>query len=357
MKRKAKELWAKRPRRKSKKQEDKSLEQAIQNIPRITNETVAEHREEVLSGARKFIYPLQHSARRIIVVSVTIIIVLILAFLVYSMLALYKFGTTSTFMYRATQVIPFPVAKAGPDFVAYENYLFELRHYMHYYATQQNVNFDSESGQEQLDTFRELALQSVVDNAYVKQLARQHDISVGDRELQGEVQLLRSQNRLGGSDAVFEDVLQEFWGWTINDFERKLRQQMLAQKVVSTLDTETHQRAQDVLNQLKSGTDFGELAKQLSDDAATKEQGGAYGFAIERTNRDLPPQVIDELFRLKAGETSGIIETPLGLEIVHVNEVNDSAVRASHIFFAFKNINTYLEPLKEEKPQRLFISP
>ncbi len=26
-------------------------------VPRITNENVAEHREEVLSGARKYIYP------------------------------------------------------------------------------------------------------------------------------------------------------------------------------------------------------------------------------------------------------------------------------------------------------------
>ncbi|MBI2285652.1 hypothetical protein HYU82_02420, partial [Candidatus Saccharibacteria bacterium] len=28
-----------------------------ENVPRITNETIAEHREEVLKGARKFIYP------------------------------------------------------------------------------------------------------------------------------------------------------------------------------------------------------------------------------------------------------------------------------------------------------------
>src|SRR5580692_3168737 len=40
-----------------------------EDVEPITNETIAEHRESVLSGARKYIYPLQHSKRRILVVS------------------------------------------------------------------------------------------------------------------------------------------------------------------------------------------------------------------------------------------------------------------------------------------------
>ena len=59
MKQKIKQVLAKRPKRRQ--SPERSLEQAIRGIPRITNETVAEHREEVLSSARKYIYPLQHS--------------------------------------------------------------------------------------------------------------------------------------------------------------------------------------------------------------------------------------------------------------------------------------------------------
>jgi hypothetical protein len=294
MKHKVKKLLARRPFRK--KEPDETLEQAIQNIPRITNETVAEHREEVLSGARKFIYPLQHSAHRIVVISATIFGVLLFGFIVYCLLALYRFDTTSTFMYRVTQVIPFPVAKAGSDFIAYENYLFELRHYMHYYQTQQKVDFDGESGKQQLAAFRKVAMQDVINNAYVKQLAEKHKVSVSEQELREQIDLLRSQNRLGSSDAVFEDVLKEFWGWTVDDFKRELKQQLLAQKVVSALDTETHTRAQNVLTQLQNGGDFAALAKQFSDDTQTKENGGDYGFAIEKTNRQLAPQVVDTLF-------------------------------------------------------------
>jgi hypothetical protein len=355
MKHRLKKFLAKRPYRRA--EPEKSLEEAIHNIPRITNETVAEHREEVLSSARKYIYPLQHSLRRIVTISAAIFAVLALALFVYCILSLYRFGSTSTFIYRVTQVAPFPVARAGGNFVAYENYLFELRHYMHYYQTQQKIDFNSESGKEQLAAFRKIALESVVNDTYIKQLAKKHKITVTDQELNNQVELLRSQNRLGSSDAVFEDVLKEFWGWSVADFKRELRQQILAQKVVSALDIDTHNRAQNVLNQVNNGGDFAALAKQFSEDPNTKDGGGDYGFAINRTNRDLPPQVVDELFKLQPGQTSGLVETPLGLEIVRVREKEGSAVRASHVYFAFKSINTYIDPIKEKSKPRTFINP
>ena len=65
----------------------------------------------------------------------------IIGLLVYCSLALYKFYQYNTFVYRVTQVIPFPIAKAGSHYINYENYLFELRHYVHYYETQQQRNF------------------------------------------------------------------------------------------------------------------------------------------------------------------------------------------------------------------------
>jgi peptidyl-prolyl cis-trans isomerase D len=171
------------------------------------------------------------------------------------------------------------------------------------------------------------------------------------------VGLLRSQNRLGGSDQVFEDVLREFWGWSMDDFRRELRSQMLAQKVVSVLDEGTHERAGSVLAQIQQGADFATVAKQNSDDEVTKANGGDYGFAINKTNRDLSPQVVDELFKLKAGQTSGIVETPFGLEILQVRELDGNTVRASHILLQFKPTKTYIDPLRGSEKPRLFIRP
>lgn len=353
MKHKLKKLLEKRPYRKPKLED--SLQEAISNIPRITNETVAEHREAVLGSARKFIYPLQHSLKRVVAISAGIFVVLALIFVVYCLLALYKFNDTSTFVYRVTQVIPFPVAKAGKSFVAYENYLFELRHYMHYYQTQQNVNFNGD-GKDQLTAFRKDALQSVINDAYIKQLAKQHKITVSEQELNSQIYLLRNQNRLGSSEQVFEDVLKEFWDWSPQDFKRKLRQQMLAQKVVSALDADAHNRAKNILTQLANGGDFAALAKQYSQDPSTKDNGGDYGAAIDKTNRDLSPQVIDALFKLDVNQISGVVETPLGLEVLKVREKDGSTVRASHIFIPFKNANAYIEPIEQKNRPHRFIS-
>jgi hypothetical protein len=111
-----------------------------ETVPRITNETVGAHREDVLKSARKYIYPLQHSKNRIIIITTTIIIVFIVAFFSYCTLALYKFQNYSSFLYKVTQVIPFPIARVNGHFISYNNYLFELEHYVHYYQTQQKLN-------------------------------------------------------------------------------------------------------------------------------------------------------------------------------------------------------------------------
>jgi len=355
MKQQIKRIVSKHPFRRKPKPEA-ALEEAIHNIPRITNETVAEHREEVLGSARKYIYPLQHSVHRIVIISVGIFVLLTVGFFTYCGLALYRFGSTSTFIYRVTQVIPFPIAKAGSRYVAYENYLFELRHYIHYYQTQQKVDFSGTSGKQQLAAFRKVALQTVINDAYSKQLASQKRIEVSDKEVNNEVALLRSQNRLGSNNAVFEDVLKEFWGWSLADFKRELKAQLLNQKVISSLDVDTHVRAQNVLTALQNEGDFAAQAQQYSDDANTKAKGGDYGFAISKDNRDLSPQVIDQLFKLQAGQISSVVETPLGLEILKVREVDGNTLRASHIFFQFKSINTYLAPYKQTHKQSQFIT-
>lgn len=357
MKHKLKKIIAKRPKLRRKGKTEESLVEAIQDLPRITNETVAEHREEVLSSARKYIYPLKHSAHRVVLISSSLFAVGLVIFFMYCLLALYRFNSSSTFIYRITQVIPFPVAKAGPHFISYENYLFELRHYEHYYKTQQKVDFNSESGKAQLQEFRKRALQLVIEGAYVKQLAKQHNITVTDQEVDDAIRIVRSQNRLGSNDQVFADVLKEFWGWSVSDFKRELRVQMLAQKVVTTLDTETNKRAKDALERIQKGEDFAAVAKQVSDDVTTRDNGGDYGLTIDKSDRDLPPQVIDALFRMKAGETSNIVNTGNGLEILRLREVDGDKVRASHIAFTFKPINTYTDPLRAKQKPMDFIQP
>lgn len=325
------------------------------DAPRITNETVAVHRDEVLSNARKYIMPLQQSKHRIVMVSTSLFIVMIVVFVTYCTLALYKLQTNSTFLYRVTQVIPFPIARIGTDFVAYENYLFELRRYVHYYDTQVKIDFNDPRYKDQLADFRRRAAEKVVNDAYIKELAKTHGITVSDREVNDQVELLKAQNRLGNTNQVFEDVLKDYFGWTVTDFKRSIRQDLLAEKLLAKLDVETQARANAALNELKGGADFAVVAKKYSDDPATKENGGDLGMVIDRTTRDLTPQATDALFKLKPGEHSEIINIGSSLEIIKNLETNGEKVRAAHIIFSFNDINEYLNDLKDKQKAKYYI--
>ncbi|HSX43716.1 MAG TPA: peptidylprolyl isomerase [Candidatus Saccharimonadales bacterium] len=323
-------------------------------VPRITNETVAAHREEVIGRARKYIYPLQHSKHKIVIISTTIFIAVIIGFFTYCTLALYRLQSSSAFVYRVTQVVPFPVARSGGHFIAYENYLFELRHYTHYYTTQQKLDFKTPAGKQQLADFKKRALDKVVNDSYIKRLAAEKRISVSDKEVNDEITVVRSQNRLGSSDKVFEDVLKEYWGWSLNDFKRSLRSEILSQKVVAALDTDTHTRAQTALTELNSGADFAAMAKKYSDDIS-KDNGGEYGYPIDRSTRNVAAQATDTLYKLKPGQYSDIVNTGFSLEIFKVIETNNDKIRAAHIVFNFKDINTYINDLKDKQKGQAYI--
>lgn len=335
----------------------KSAESLVDaGLARITTETIAEHREEVIGSARKYIYPLQHSKHKILLISTSVLVVGVIGFFAYCTLSLYKLRTNSTFLYRVTQVLPFPVARTGGEYVAYENYLFELRHYIHYYESQLKLDFNSVAGKAQLEAFQKQALDKVISDSYVKKLAQKYKIAVSDKEIDEQITVVRAQNRLGSSDQVFEDVLRDYWGWAVDDFKRSLRAQLMAQKVVATLDTETKQRADKALQELNDGAEFGATAKKYSDDTATKEGGGDFG-TVDRANRDLTAQTTDALFKLKPNEYSGIINIGYALEIIkNIEQVSESKAHGAHILFNFKDISVYLTDIKQNEKPRTFIS-
>ncbi len=335
----------------------RSQPEELDNKPaRITNKNLAEHREEVLGRARRFIYPLQHSKHRLVMISFTILLGAIVVFFSYSVLALYKFKDNSPFLYQVTKIVPFPIARIGNDFVPYENYLFEINRYTHYYQTQQKQDFNSESGNEQLADFKKKAQQKVLNDAYVREIASQKGITVSDQEVDAEIEVIRSQNRIGNSQQEFENVLKEFWNWSTDDFKRSLKQQILNEKVIAALDTNAQNRANEAYSKLQNKKEFAEVARQYSEDPSTKEAGGRYSFMIDKNNRDISPKTVEALFKLKPGEYSPVINVGYGLEIVKNIQQKDDKIQAAHIIINFKDVSSYLGEIKDQHPARTYVS-
>jgi hypothetical protein len=200
---------------------------------RITNDSVAKHREEVLQGARRFIYPLKHSKHRIAIISSAIVGVVLVALLAFTWFLLYRQQSIGDFAYRISQIVPFPVARVDGTFIRYEEYLFELRHNVYYLANQENVDFSTPEGSTQLEGLRQQAMDKVVDATVIRSLAKENGVEVSSLEVDEQIDLIRSQGGIGSADQALEDTLKEFYGWSIGDLKRVISAQLLKQKLPS----------------------------------------------------------------------------------------------------------------------------
>ena len=78
---------------------------------------------------------------------------------------------------------------------------------------------------------------------------------------------------------------------------------------------ELQKKAEDVAKKAKAGGDFAALAKQYSEDDATKEKGGDLGWIV---HGQTVPEFEAAAFRLPKGSTSDVIKTPYGLLVIKV---------------------------------------
>jgi hypothetical protein len=275
----------------------------------------------------------------------------------YLLLSLYKFQSTSEFTYQVTKIVPLPVARVGGKFISYENYLFELRRYIHYFESQPNVDFNTPQGKSQLDEQRKKALEKVVDQAYVKKMAKERNITVTSEEVDAQIKMLKEQNRLGNDSKVFEDVLKDYYGWSVSDFRRTIADQLLAQKLRASLNPAASTKAKDALAQLKSGKDFAAVAKELSEDAGTKDKGGEYGYLISKTDRSIPAQITSALFSLKPGQYSDVIDVGYGLVIVKNVGTEGDKAKAAVIVVKYDELDKFLNDYKAKQKATVYIKP
>lgn len=84
-------------------------------------------------------------------------------------------------------------------------------------------------------------------------------------------------------------------------------------------------RAEEILAKIKKGDDFSELAKQYSDDAATKNRGGVIGFFSKGSKE---PAFEEAVAKLKKDEVSSPVLTGKGYDIIKVLETKAAETKS-----------------------------
>jgi len=84
-------------------------------------------------------------------------------------------------------------------------------------------------------------------------------------------------------------------------------------------------KAEDLLKQVKAGGDFSKLAEKNSDDTTSGKQGGDLGWIVRGQMQ--APDLETATFALKPNETSNLITTQYGYDIVQVLEKEQARMR------------------------------
>ncbi|MET0413403.1 MAG: peptidylprolyl isomerase [Polyangiaceae bacterium] len=85
-----------------------------------------------------------------------------------------------------------------------------------------------------------------------------------------------------------------------------------ARPTVTRTKDEARQRADELLAQLRAGSDFAQLARAESDSPSATRGGDLGSFSAQR----MEPKFAAAAFALAAGETSAVVETPFGFHII-----------------------------------------
>ena len=91
--------------------------------------------------------------------------------------------------------------------------------------------------------------------------------------------------------------------------------------------------AQALLDSIKAGVDFSELAKKYSDDPGSKMQGGDLGFVKRGV---FYPGFEAAAFSLAEGEYSDVVESPVGFHIIQLIERRGESIHTRHILIKIK---------------------
>jgi parvulin-like peptidyl-prolyl isomerase len=92
-------------------------------------------------------------------------------------------------------------------------------------------------------------------------------------------------------------------------------------------EAEAEAKIEDLEKQIKGGADFGKLARENSDDAASAAKDGDFGVIKE--DSAYPKPIKTAVFTLKQGETSAPLKEPNGFYLIRAEQVNQQPFNES----------------------------
>lgn len=202
---------------------------------------------------------------------------------------------------------------------------------------------------------RHEVLDRLIDDELILQQAAELKLSISSEQVDASIEEIKKQNSL--DDDQLREALKS-QGMTMGAYRADLKRQLLRFRVLNvavgsrvnisddevkayydrhmkdmanvqvrashvfiaipagadaTIVNEKQAQAQKILDRAKAGEDFAKLAREVSDDAATRAEGGDLGYF----GKDMLPKAIEEMvFAMKPGEVRGPVRADRGFHVI-----------------------------------------
>jgi parvulin-like peptidyl-prolyl isomerase len=267
-----------------------------------------------------------------------VIIVVVLGVYVYTKSQV-KDLSTSSFVMQAADALRVPVAKINGTPILYTEFITDLLSLQRFYTNQPEGY--PVPGEEDV---AEQVLSRLFINQLVIDLADKYDTVIEEDDMATAKAELLSQ--FPDEDSAAQEINNTF-GWSLETFtDRVISPIVLEQKVAEAFTADesiddiyktmqvkgshilftaeegkedaVKEDVQGVLDRIKNGENFAELAKEFGSDG-TSEAGGELGWIDKGTT---VPSFEEVLFSLEAGELYGeVVETEFGFHIIRADDV------------------------------------
>ena len=311
---------------------------------RITNDTVAQHREKVLAAGRKHKYPIQYTKRRLVWITMFVSVAILAIFVGLGWAQLYLWKDTSDIAYRITKILPLPVANIDGENANYSDYL--LYHRSSLAVLQAQGQSDQK---DKVKFYQNQSINKALEVAYAKRLARENNITVDDNKVQDLIKKQQESSKL--SQSAYESVVKDNLHWSMDELKIAMKYTLLKQEVSFKIDKTADDLVSTIQNKVKSGKSL----KDIADEMGNKVQP-VFNLSVSTDNSD--GGLTKSATLLAKGKISEPVKTLAGdgYYFVTLNGLEDNMVNYSYVKVPLTEFNNRFNYLKNNNKVKYFIS-
>lgn len=308
------------------------------------------------------------NARLFAIGGISLVVLVVAIVLGAGFYKVYAAGDTGSFATGIAKVFHLPVAKVGSTYIPYSEYVFDRK------ALSRMVQYDLQNNSGSMGAplsesdISSQVLSRLMSNVIINDLAAKYGLTVQQTDVDNLKKEVLSQFK---TEADAESDLQKRYGWSLAIYEDRVMKPYILQNSLNdkiqndpSLKDEVKKTAQGILDQIKKGASFEEMAKKYGEDGSAA-QGGDLGWFGKGA---MVPEFETVAFKLKKGELAPeLVETQFGYHIMKVDDirtekvkdekgklVNQQQVKARHILFRLPSLETVLSKAIKETPVKVY---